>query len=57
MAAAHLLPAEQQSITVEEYLGTPYDPDCDYADGRVEERNTLPGTPIVIPVARVTALD
>jgi Uma2 family endonuclease len=26
-------------ITVEEYLKTSYRPDCDYVDGRVEERN------------------
>ena len=26
-------------ISVEEYLRTPYDPDCDYVDGEVIERN------------------
>ncbi len=26
-------------ISVEEYLATSYSPDCDYVDGRVEERN------------------
>jgi len=26
-------------VTVEEYLHTSYRPDCDYVDGRVEERN------------------
>ncbi|WP_420237992.1 Uma2 family endonuclease [Telmatobacter bradus] len=26
-------------MTVEEYLATSYRPDCDYVDGRVEERN------------------
>ncbi|MGH9557623.1 MAG: Uma2 family endonuclease [Bryobacteraceae bacterium] len=26
-------------ISVEEYLSTAYSPDCDYVDGRVEERN------------------
>ena len=26
-------------ITVEEYLGSVYRPDCDYVDGRLEERN------------------
>src|SRR5216684_5292998 len=26
-------------ISVEEYLATSYRPDCDYVDGRVEERN------------------
>ena len=26
-------------VSVEEYLNTSYDPDCDYVDGRIEERN------------------
>jgi Uma2 family endonuclease len=26
-------------VSVEEYLATPYDPDCDYVDGEVLERN------------------
>src|SRR5579859_200153 len=26
-------------VSVEEYLNTSYDPDCDYVDGRVVERN------------------
>jgi Uma2 family endonuclease len=26
-------------VSVEEYLKTPYDPDCDYVDGEVQERN------------------
>src|SRR5579862_3668618 len=26
-------------ISVEEYLHTTYDPDCDYVDGEVQERN------------------
>jgi Uma2 family endonuclease len=26
-------------VTVEEYLHTVYEPDCDYVDGRIEERN------------------
>jgi Uma2 family endonuclease len=26
-------------VTVEEYLKTVYRPDCDYVDGRIEERN------------------
>jgi hypothetical protein len=26
-------------ISVEEYLSECYEPDCDYVDGRVEERN------------------
>lgn len=28
------------TISVEEYLPTAYSPDCDYVDGRVEERNS-----------------
>jgi Uma2 family endonuclease len=27
------------AVTVQEYLSTPYDPDCDYVDGEVQERN------------------
>jgi hypothetical protein len=27
-------------ISVEEYLATSYRPDCDYVDGRIEERNS-----------------
>jgi Uma2 family endonuclease len=30
---------EEPLVTVEEYLHTSYRPDCDYVDGRVEERN------------------
>ena len=26
-------------VSVEEYLATSYRPDCDYVDGRIEERN------------------
>src|ERR1700722_7322097 len=26
-------------ISIEEYLSTSYSPDCDYVDGRIEERN------------------
>ncbi|MGA2650655.1 MAG: Uma2 family endonuclease [Terracidiphilus sp.] len=33
------LPIEEPFVTVEEYLRTSYRPDCDYVDGRVEERN------------------
>jgi Uma2 family endonuclease len=33
------LPIEEPLVTVEEYLHTSYRPDCDYVDGRVEERN------------------
>ena len=32
------MPAETL-ISVEEYLATSYRPDCDYVDGRIEERN------------------
>lgn len=32
------LPIEEPYVTVEEYLQTSYRPDCDYVDGRVEER-------------------
>lgn len=39
MATAHLLSDEQQSITVEQYLKTSFEPDCDYVDGQIEERN------------------
>ena len=27
------------AVTIEEYLSTPYRPDCDYVDGEVQERN------------------
>jgi len=30
----------EELIPLREYLATPYDPDCDYVDGVVEERNT-----------------
>ena len=30
---------QPQQISVEEYLATSYRPDCDYVDGRIEERN------------------
>lgn len=32
------LPIDEPFVTVEEYLRTAYRPDCDYVDGRVEER-------------------
>ena len=35
MASAPLQPR----ISVEEYLKTDYQPDCDYTDGLIEERN------------------
>ncbi|HWG20563.1 MAG TPA: Uma2 family endonuclease [Terracidiphilus sp.] len=30
---------DEPQVTVEEYLRTSYRPDCDYVDGRIEERN------------------
>jgi Uma2 family endonuclease len=33
------LPIDEPIVTVEEYLHTSYRPDCDYVDGKVEERN------------------
>ncbi len=33
------LPIDEPLVTVEEYLHTSYRPECDYVDGRVEERN------------------
>ena len=30
---------QQKFVPVEEYLNTVYEPDCDYVDGRLEERN------------------
>ena len=33
------LPIDDPLVTVEEYLHTSYRPDCDYVDGRIEERN------------------
>ncbi len=33
------LPIDEPYVTVEEYLRTSYRPDCDYVDGRIEERN------------------
>jgi len=41
--AAHVIPVEEGTgtglISEEEYLRSSYRPDCDYVDGRVEERN------------------
>jgi Uma2 family endonuclease len=31
--------SEQEFVSVREYLTTSYRPDCDYVDGRIEERN------------------
>jgi Uma2 family endonuclease len=33
------LPANEPMVTVEEYLHTVYEPECDYVDGRLEDRN------------------
>jgi Uma2 family endonuclease len=33
------LPIDEPFVTVAEYLKTSYRPDCDYVDGRIEERN------------------
>jgi Uma2 family endonuclease len=33
------LPIEEPYVTVEEYLHSTYRPDCEYVDGRIEERN------------------
>jgi len=33
------MPAAAASVSVEEYLGTVYRPDCDYIDGEIVERN------------------
>lgn len=35
MAVPNLAP----TVSIEEYLNTAYHPDCDYVDGRLEERN------------------
>jgi Uma2 family endonuclease len=39
MATAHAISAQERFVSEEEYLRTSYRPDCDYVDGRVEERN------------------
>jgi Uma2 family endonuclease len=33
------LPIDEPLVSIEEYLHTSYQPDCDYVDGRIEERN------------------
>jgi Uma2 family endonuclease len=33
------LPVDEPFVTVEEYLHTVYEPECDYVDGRIEDRN------------------
>lgn len=39
MAMAHAISAHEHFVSEEEYLRTSYRPDCDYVDGKVEERN------------------
>jgi Uma2 family endonuclease len=38
MSSAYAISSESRFVSVEEYLQTSYRPDCDYVDGRVEER-------------------
>ncbi|HUY94814.1 MAG TPA: Uma2 family endonuclease [Terracidiphilus sp.] len=39
MATLPVSDYDEPLVTVEEYLHTSYRPDCDYVDGRIEERN------------------
>lgn len=39
MATLPISELTTESVTVREYLATCYRPDCDYVDGRIEERN------------------
>jgi Uma2 family endonuclease len=39
MATLPISESAQGFVPVEEYLRTTYEPDCDYVDGRIEERN------------------
>ncbi len=39
MATASWNPVEERQVSLEEYLRTPYRPDCDFIDGILEERN------------------
>jgi Uma2 family endonuclease len=39
MATLPVTEYDEPFVTVEEYLRTSYRPDCDYVDGRIEERN------------------
>lgn len=39
MATLPISEHDEPLVTVEEYLKTSYRPDCDYVDGRIEERN------------------
>ncbi len=38
MSTAYAISSESRSVSVEEYLQTSYRPDCDYVEGRIEER-------------------
>lgn len=39
MATLPINKSELPHVTVEEYLSTVYEPECDYVDGKIEERN------------------
>jgi len=39
MATLPINKGELSHVTVEEYLSTVYEPECDYVDGQIEERN------------------
>jgi Uma2 family endonuclease len=39
MATATFPPTASPAVSVEEYLRTSYQPDCDYVDGEIKERN------------------
>jgi Uma2 family endonuclease len=39
MATLPVPESEEPFVTIEEYLHTSYRPDCEYVDGRIEERN------------------
>src|SRR5688572_586804 len=43
-------------VSVEEYLHTAYDPDCDYVDGRVEERNVGEGPHSLLQTELIVAI-
>jgi Uma2 family endonuclease len=39
MATLPVFDSESSQVTVEEYLHSVYEPECDFVDGRIEERN------------------
>jgi hypothetical protein len=39
MATLPVSEFDESYVTVEEYLHTVYEPECDYVDGRLEDRN------------------